>query len=58
MFNKDLALIQDSIRLHSSKDLAEITELAQVRKCWGGLTSRIENADEVSQTKNWNAKWQ
>ena len=58
VLNRDLSLIQDPIRLHSSKDLAEITELAQDRKCWRGLTSRIEKAAEVSQTKNWEAKWQ
>ena len=56
--NRDLSLIQDPIRLHSSKDLAEITELAQDRKCWRGLTSRIEKAAEVSQTKNSDAKRQ
>ena len=36
--------------------LAEITELAQDRKCWMGLTSQIKKAAEVSQTKNWDAK--
>ena len=58
VLNRDLSLIQDPIRLHSRKDLAEITELAQDRKCWRGLTSRIEKAAEVSQTKNWDAKRQ
>ena len=58
VLNRDLALIHDPIRLHSSKDLAEITELAQDRKCWRGLTSRIEKSAEVSQTKNWDAKRQ
>ena len=58
VFNRDLSLIQDPIRLHSSKDLAEITELAQDRKYWRGLTSRIKKAAEVSQTKNWGAKRQ
>ena len=58
VFNRDLSLIQDQIRLHSSEDLAEITELAQDRKCWRGLTSRIEKAAKVSQTKNWDAKRQ
>ena len=58
VLNRDLSLIQDPIRLHSSKDLAEITELAQGRKCWRGITSRIEKAAEVSQTKNWDAKRQ
>ena len=42
--------------LISSKDLAEITELAQGRKCWRGLTARINKAAEVSQTKNLDAK--
>ena len=42
VFNRDLALIQHPIRLHSSKDMAEITELAQDRKCWRGLRSQIE----------------
>ena len=58
VLNRDLLLILDPIRLHSSKDLAEITELAHDRKCWRGLTSRIEKAAEVSQTKNWDAKRQ
>ena len=57
VFNKDLALIQHPIRLRSSKDLAEITELAQDKK-WRGLTSQIYKAAEVSQTMNWNAKRQ
>ena len=56
VLNRDLSLIQDPIRLHSSKDLAEIIELGQDRKCWRGLTSRIEKAAEESQTKNWDAK--
>ena len=55
---RDLSVIQDPIRLHSSKDLVEFTELAQDRKCWRGLTSRIEKAAEVSQIKNWDAKRQ
>ena len=58
VLNRDLSLIQDPIRLHSSKDLAEITELAQDRTYWRGLTSRIEKAAKVSQTKNWDAKGQ
>ena len=58
VLNRDLSLIHDSIRIHSSKDLVEITEPAQDRKCWRGLTSRIEKAAEVSQTKNWDAKRQ
>ena len=32
--------------------LAEITELAQDKKCWRGLTSHTEKAAEGSQTKN------
>ena len=47
--NRDLSPIQHPIRLHSSKDLTEITILAQNRKCWRGLTSEIEKAAEVSQ---------
>ena len=53
-----LALIQHPIRIHSLKDLAKITELAQDRTCWRALTPRIEKAAEVSQTKNWDAKQQ
>ena len=49
---------QHIIRLLSSKDLAKVTDLAQDRKCWRGLTSRIEKAAEVSLTKNWDAKRQ
>ena len=49
VFNRDLALIQHPIRLHSSKDLAKIAELTQDRKYWRGLTSRIEKSAEVSQ---------
>ena len=52
VFNRDFALIQHPINLHSSRYLAEITELAQDRKCWRGLTSLIDKAAEVSQTKN------
>ena len=55
VFNRDLALIQHPIRLHTGKDLAEITELAQHRKCWRGLASPIVKHAEVSQTKNWDA---
>ena len=36
VFNRDLALIQHPLRLHSRKDLAEITELAQDRKIYVG----------------------
>ena len=55
VFNRDLALIQYPIRLHSSKDLAEITELAQDRKRWRGLASQIEKAAEESHIKNCDA---
>ena len=48
-------MIQHLIKLHSNKYLAKITKLAQDRKCWRGLTSQIEKAAEVSQTKNWDA---
>ena len=37
------------------KDLTEITELEQDRKCWRGLASQIEEAAWVSQTKNCDA---
>ena len=50
--------IQHPIRLHSSKDLAEITDLAQDTERCRGLASQIEKAAEVSQTKNWDAPWQ
>ena len=53
VFNRDVALIQQLIRLHSSKDLAEITELAQGMIRWNEVTSQTEKAAEVSQTKNW-----
>ena len=53
VLNRNPALIQ-----HPSKDVAEITELAQDRKCWRELASRIEKAAEVSHTKNWDAKRQ
>ena len=56
VFKRDLALIQHPFRLHSSKDLAEITELTQDKKYCRGLASQIEKAAEVSQTKNWDAK--
>ena len=58
VFNKDLAFIKHPIRLHSSKDLAEITELAQDKKCWRGLASQIEKAAEAAQTKNRDATQQ
>ena len=57
VFNRDLALIQHPIRLHSGKDQAEITELAQDRTFWRGLATQIEDA-EVLQTKKWDAKRQ
>ena len=47
-----------TIRLNTSKDLAEITDLAQDRKSWRRLASQIEKAAEVSQTQNWDAKGQ
>ena len=53
MVNRDLALIQHPIKLHSSKHLAEITDLAQGRKGSRGLALQVEKAAEVSQTKNW-----
>ena len=56
MFSRYFAMIQDPIRFPSSKNLGEITELAQDRKCWRELQPRIDRAAEVSQTKNWDAK--
>ena len=47
--------MKTQIRVHSSKDLAEIKELAQDRKCWRGFASHIDKAAEVSQAKNWDA---
>ena len=58
VFNRDLALIQHPIRLPSSKDLTEITELARDRKHWRRIASKIEEAAKVSQTKNWDATQQ
>ena len=52
VFNRVLALIQQQIKVQSSKDLAEISELARDSKRWRGLSSQIEKAAEVSQTKN------
>ena len=57
-FQGDLTLVQHPIRLHSGKDLAELTELALGRKCWRGLTSQIEKTAEASQTMNWDVKRQ
>ena len=55
-FNKDFTLIRHPIRPHPIKDLAqEISKLAQDRKCWSGLALQVEEAAEVSQTKNWDA---
>ena len=51
----DLAVIQNSITVHSSKDLVEIRDLAHDRKRWRGLPSEIEKAAEESQTKNLDA---
>ena len=50
VINRDLALIQHPIRLHTSKDLAEITDLAQDRKRWREMSYQIEKAAEVSQS--------
>ena len=47
LFNRDLAPDQHRIRLRSSKDLAEIAEQAEDRKCWKGLISQIEKPTEV-----------
>ena len=43
-FSRDLALNQHPIRLHSSKDQAESTDLAQDREPWNELVSQIEKA--------------
>ena len=50
MFNRDLALIQDTIRLHPNKDLAETTDVRTENVGWV-LTSQTEKAAEVSETK-------
>ena len=44
VFNRDVAPIQHPIRLHSSKDLVEVTDLAQDRKRWSILSSPIEKS--------------
>ena len=49
---KDLTLIQNPIRLQSSKDIAKILNLTQDRKCCRGVASLIKKAVEVSQMKN------
>ena len=53
VLKRDLSLVQHPIRLHSIKDLAAITVLAQDRQCWRGLASQIEKAAVVSRTKKW-----
>ena len=58
VFNRHLVLIQHTITLHSSKDPADVTEIAQDRKSWRGFASQTKEATEVSQTKNWDATWQ
>ena len=55
VLNKDLALINHPIRLHSLEELEIITKLAQDRQKWRELTIRIERAAEASQTENWDA---
>ena len=52
VFNTAFELIQHPIRRHSSKDLAEITDLAEDRKRLWGVTSQIKKAAEESQPKN------
>ena len=39
------------IQLSISENLDEITELAQDRNCWRGLTLQIEKAAEASWTR-------
>ena len=56
VINRDLALINHPIRLNKIRDLDNITKLAQDRKNWRELTTRIERAAEASQTENWDAR--
>ncbi|GFS28046.1 endonuclease-reverse transcriptase [Elysia marginata] len=55
VLNRDLALIDHEIRLHSSDELEKITALAQDRRQWHEMTVKIEKAAEASQTENWDA---
>ncbi|GFS05961.1 hypothetical protein ElyMa_001212600 [Elysia marginata] len=53
VLNRDLALIDHEIRLHSSDELDKINALAQDRRQWHEMTVKIERAAEASQTENW-----
>ncbi|GFR99258.1 hypothetical protein ElyMa_006370100, partial [Elysia marginata] len=55
VLNRDLALIDHEIRLHSSDELDKMTALAQDQRQWLEMTVKIERAAEVSQTENWDA---
>ncbi|GFR74590.1 hypothetical protein ElyMa_005757800 [Elysia marginata] len=55
VLNRDLALIDHEIKLHSSDELNKITALAQDRRQWHEMTIKIERAAEASQTENWDA---
>ncbi|GFS11467.1 hypothetical protein ElyMa_003087300 [Elysia marginata] len=55
VLNRDLALIDHEIRLHSSHELDKITALAQDRGQWHEMTAKIERAAEALQTENWDA---
>ena len=50
MFNRDRALHQHPIRLHSSRDLVQITGLAQDRKCFK-INIAAREIGEVSLTR-------
>ncbi|GFS10039.1 hypothetical protein ElyMa_006636700, partial [Elysia marginata] len=55
VLNRNLALIDHEIRLHSSGELDKITAFAQDRRQWHEMTAKIERAAEASQTENWDA---
>ncbi|GFS26594.1 hypothetical protein ElyMa_001723700 [Elysia marginata] len=55
VLNRDLALIDHEIRLHSSDELDKIIALAQDRRQWHEMTVKIERAAEASQTEDWDA---
>lgn len=56
VLNRDLTNINHPQRLHSIEDLDKIKDIAQDRKRWNHLVSRIERAAEASQTENWDAE--
>ncbi|GFR68622.1 Pol polyprotein [Elysia marginata] len=53
VLNRDLALIDHEIRLHSSDELEKITALARDRRQWHEMTVKIERAAKALQTENW-----